>query len=135
MTPRMKWIPVLGFILGVLVLGIPYFFTAYSELKLPEALNKPGLFVVAVAAGVTVGYGAKTFWKGLLLFGAVAPTVIMLRVVFDEIADPTSHNLWPFEVAIAVGASAPYAFFGAALGWVFFKLSGRQATLEESARD
>ncbi len=33
---------------------------------------------------------------------AVIPAVVLSRVIFEGLSDPTSHNLWPFELIIAV---------------------------------
>lgn len=126
MIARLKWTATLGFVLSVLAVGVPYFLTPYGKANLPEILYRPSLFVMGAMAAVTVGCGATKFLKGVLIFGAVVPTVIMLRVLWDVIGDPTSHNLWPFEVAIGLWYSAPYAFVGALLGGIFFKLLGRE---------
>jgi hypothetical protein len=40
------------------------------------------------------------------------------RVVIDTAADPTSHNLWPFEVVLAVVVSVPPICVGGLLAWV-----------------
>jgi len=41
-------------------------------------------------------------WKGGWRIGATLPLLAVLfvvaRIVFDTRRDPTSHNLWPFEV-------------------------------------
>ena len=48
-------------------------------------------------------------WRGLWRAAAAAPALLMafvvLRIVADGARDPTSHNLWPFEVLTAGIAS------------------------------
>lgn len=45
-------------------------------------------------------------WRGGWRFAAVLPLLgvafVLARIVFDTRRDPTSHNLWPFEVVIGV---------------------------------
>jgi hypothetical protein len=45
----------------------------------------------------------------------------MVRVVRETSVDPTSHNLWPFEIVIASGLGFPAAFAGAVLGWLLVR--------------
>jgi hypothetical protein len=96
--------------------GIPYWQIPYAKVSLPDSLLGMGLLVVSVAAALT-----RAFVKGRLLpvifvVGAAVPCAVFARVVFDGIRDPTSHNLWPFElvIAIVVGliASSAGAFIG-----------------------
>jgi hypothetical protein len=51
--------------------------------------------------------------------GSAFPAIIFARVVLDCMEDPTNHNLWPFEVVMAVGlgmiVTFPFAAFGALL--------------------
>ena len=43
-------------------------------------------------------------WKGIWRLAALLPlfvvSFIVARIVVDTQADPTSHNLWPFEVVV-----------------------------------
>ena len=49
-------------------------------------------------------------WLGRWRWAALVPVVIVLglvlRIVLEVRADPTSHNLWPFEVLATVIAAA-----------------------------
>ena len=48
-------------------------------------------------------------WDGAWRYLAAAPAVVVgfvvLRIVIDTALDPTSHNLWPFEIVMAGGMS------------------------------
>jgi hypothetical protein len=48
-------------------------------------------------------------WSGLWRWGALLPLIVMgfvvLRIVIDTSRDPTSHNLWPFEIVMFGGGS------------------------------
>lgn len=49
-------------------------------------------------------------WRGGWRVVATVPGLVVLwvvlRIVFDTARDPTSHNLWPFELLLAGGASS-----------------------------
>jgi hypothetical protein len=124
-----KRIPWLGFIVSVLAVGLPYWLIPYGsrEFSLPSALYGPQLCVPVLAAALAVGSGAAGFWKGLALLGASIPAAVMLRVVAEVIIDPTSHNLWPFEIIISAMVSAPCALAGAFIGWIAWQIRGRIA--------
>ncbi|MBX3700532.1 MAG: hypothetical protein KF903_05975 [Dokdonella sp.] len=49
-------------------------------------------------------------WRGRWRLAAAVPAVVMgyvvARIVVDGARDPTSHNLWPFEILMAGGCSS-----------------------------
>jgi len=47
----------------------------------------------------------------------------MARVVYEVVPDPTSHNLWPFELALAVVPGFGPALAGAVAGGLAARLS------------
>jgi hypothetical protein len=49
----------------------------------------------------------------------------LLRVIVGVTADPTSHNLWPFEVILACVVGLGVSLSGALLGSGFLLLQGR----------
>jgi hypothetical protein len=106
-----------GFSAAVLALGLKYWLLPYGAFNLPGALVGPGLVVTGIASAAAGGLGAAKFLSGAIIFGSAAPTVVMIRVIIDCIPDPTRHNLWPFEVAIAYGVGLPWALGGAVIGW------------------
>jgi hypothetical protein len=64
-------------------------------------------FVLLLGIGVTVvGVRALVRWQGGWRWAALAPLLLVLWVVLNIVlgvrADPTSHNLWPFEVFSAI---------------------------------
>jgi hypothetical protein len=72
-----------------------------------------GGFMLLVGA---LGIGGLVFpllalwrWQGGWKLAAAVPAgivgFVILRIVVDTAGDPTSHNLWPFEVLIAGFAS------------------------------
>jgi membrane protein implicated in regulation of membrane protease activity len=78
------------------------------------AINGFGLFLLAfVLACVAVPLWNAARWHGLWRILAALPVLVVLfvivRILVDTRRDPTSHNLWPFEVimwgAIALGVA------------------------------
>jgi hypothetical protein len=128
MVPCMTFLPInrrvvwMGFCVAVLSLGLTYWRIPYGTVNLPEALYGPALAMTAIACAVALWMRATRFWRGVLIFASTPPTTVMIRVIADCIADPTRHNLWPFEVAIAYGVGMPCALAGAVIGWIAARL-------------
>ena len=82
------------------------------------------VFVVGTAAALLRWRGGWRWLAGLPLLGVIA---IVAKIAVDIGADPTAHNLWPFEVLGAVAVA------GAALGCLLLirlaasRLAGRAA--------
>ena len=67
------------------------------------AINGFGLFLLAfILASLGVPLWNAVRWQGLWRLLAALPIVVLLfviaRIVVDTSRDPTSHNLWPFEI-------------------------------------
>jgi hypothetical protein len=67
-------------------------------------------FVLLLGIGLTVfGVWALLRWHGVWGWAALVPLLlvlgVVLRIVIDVRANPTSHNLWPFEVLAGVMAA------------------------------
>ena len=62
--------------------------------------------------------GAGIILSGFVV-GVTFPAVVAVRIVMDVMNNPTDHNLWPFEVAIAsvfgMGIALPTAAIGGLL--------------------
>ena len=70
-----------------------------------ETLFYAGFMLAAAAlgiGGVAAPIWAMRRWRGGWRVAAAVPAVmtgfVVLRIVVDTAADPTSHNLWPFEI-------------------------------------
>jgi hypothetical protein len=63
-------------------------------------------FTLAMLGFLLAGFGAPAWawykWRGGWRAAALAPALLMafvvLRIMLDTARDPTSHNLWPFEI-------------------------------------
>jgi hypothetical protein len=80
------------------------------------------LLVVVISSALSRAIGKCPFVPTVVVVGAAVPVAVIVRVVVDTLRDPTSHNLWPFEVIIAVGvgllASASGALAGSIPGFL-----------------
>jgi hypothetical protein len=111
-----------GFATSFLAVGIPYWSIPYQAVNLPNAVWKPGLIVVAATAGILCVCAAARFWRIVAITGASVPAAVLARVAVETSRDPTSHNLWPFELVIALGVGLAAALAGAAVGSVGARL-------------
>jgi len=56
----------------------------------------------------------------LITIGFVS--AIIVRIIYDTvIIDPTSHNLWPFEIVISICITFPIAFIGSTITFLAFR--------------
>lgn len=94
---------------------------AYVEQRAREPVSggmvalSAGFMVLVLAlgaGGVVLPIRSVRRWSGAWRFAAAVPCVVMafivLRIIVDVMIDPTSHNLWPFEVLYAAAASLLY---------------------------
>ncbi len=113
------WLP--GFAAGFLMIGVPYWLTPYGKDDHPNPLLGAGLLVVIAAAALTRFYFGKPTLHVAAVMGSTFPVAVKVRVAVEVSLDPTSHNLWPFEVVITsfVGGAAALAgtLLGALASW------------------
>lgn len=55
-----------------------------------------------------------------------APVAVVGRVLIDTADDPSTHSLWPFEIAVAIGISLPPVLIGVFAGWAVRRLIDRR---------
>jgi hypothetical protein len=75
-----------------------------------------GAAIVGTLAAAAIIAGRCRFWPSVLTMAASVPAVVATRVVFDGMHDPTSHNLWPFELVLAAVVGLAIALFGGVIG-------------------
>ena len=110
-----KVVSVVALLVAILAVGIPYWRIPYSQVSLPGSLYGVGLVVVILVAAVLRTSG-HSFKRAFTTAGMAMPAAVVARVVFDGVRDPTSHNLWPFEVVIAAVVGFAAALAGALIG-------------------
>lgn len=102
-----------------LAMMLPLYWRAFERSSnLPDALYG-GCLAVAGIAALLGGWRLRLgFWLSTIAPAFAVVATVMLRVVWDVAKDVTAHNLWPFEVAIALGVGVPVAAVGAGVGWL-----------------
>ena len=89
----------MALVLPVIAVGATYWPQPYNSAgtQLPSALLWWPVVLVffGAVASRLAGAGFLASW---LVAGAPLAIVVMVRVLRDTAADPTSHNLWPLEL-------------------------------------
>lgn len=124
MKPRNIAVLALAFAGAFFAVGIPYWQIPYSQLNLPHAVWGFPLVLAGGVAVVARAVGGTGFWLTALATGSAVPGAVMARVVYDTAIDPTSHNLWPFEIVLASGPGVVAGVLGALVGGVLVRLRG-----------
>lgn len=115
----------LAFLSSFFAVGLSFWRIPYNQVNLPNALLTLGLWVVGASASLLCFRGAASIWRIAVIIGAAVPAAVFARIVVKGIQDPTSHNLWPLEVLIAVPIGWFTALAGAVLGALAARLVGR----------
>jgi hypothetical protein len=113
---RTSTIRLAAFVVAFLAIGIPYWQIEYAKVQLPNSLVEPQLLVVVLASFVIRRFTGTSIWHATSLAGVAVPGAVAARVIVEATRDPTSHNLWPFEVVLAFGVGLIAAAVGALLG-------------------
>jgi hypothetical protein len=120
--------PVRTFVFAIVLVSsvavlIPYASRINLGHQLPGALYGIGLWIVGFAAMIARWRLRLGILAATCAAGAGVPIAVLCKLVWDVVADPTSHNLWPFELAIALAVGAAAALVGALVGWVLAVLA------------
>jgi hypothetical protein len=118
MTLRAAFWLVAAFVISFFAVGFPYWQIPYAKVSLPSTLYGAGLLVVGVLAAAVRAVGKARLLAVIFVVGAAVPAPILARITVDTAKDPTSHNLWPFEVIIAAMIGVLCASAGALVGSV-----------------
>jgi hypothetical protein len=116
----------IGFLIAFIGVGFPYWQLPYAQVSLPDSLYGPGLAAIAVVALMARAFGLARFWKVWLLIAAAVPAAVLVRIIIDTTADATTHNLWPFELAIAIALGLVCSLVGSLLGSLLLTRSSKR---------
>lgn len=120
--PRRRWRALALFASTTLAVAIPYWWAFGQRVNLPDALGGP-VPPLLFAAGLFGVWRLRIgTWLPALAVCAAAPAAVMSRVLWDVATDPTAHNLWPLEIALALWAALPGALAGVLAGWLLARL-------------
>jgi|SRR5215475_12294972 len=114
------WV-LLAFAVVVLAAGIPYWSVSYDELNRGHFAVLPGAVLLGILTLFLVAADVapikRIAWTMLLC----VPTIVAVSIAKHTAADPTSHNLWPFELLLAAISGAvivlPALLLGLAARW------------------
>lgn len=110
----------------VQALAIGLYWRAFDATpSLPTALYGAPLALPLVMAAAVAGIGRRSAAAAFCCGAAVLPLAAFARVQHDVALDPGTHNLWPFEIAIAFGVGLPAALAGALGVWLWRRLAAR----------
>ena len=115
MVKRWRW-PCVGFVVAVFGVGIGYWPVAYGDADLPNSLPAYSLLLVSLVAVVLRTATDTPAWAAWAFPAASVPAAVMVRVIVEVGLDPTSHNLWPFEIVIAAVVGGFLAGVGLGIG-------------------
>lgn len=104
-----------AFAVAVIGVGAIYWRVPYSRADV-TSIGAWGAAIVATLTAGAIIAGRCRFWPSVLAMGGVVPVVVGVRVVVEGLRDPTSHNLWPFEMVFAAVVGLALALAGGAIG-------------------
>ncbi|HZM26217.1 MAG TPA: hypothetical protein VFB89_02580 [Gemmatimonadales bacterium] len=111
---------------GLLACGITLWPVPYEKVSLPENPAGSTWFLLGAVAGLLAGYLLKQKKRVPVLAVAGGFVLAVLgRVAVETSRDPTSHNLWPFEVAIAGVIGLGAAVVGVGLARLFQRATAK----------
>jgi hypothetical protein len=121
------WPAVVASICAVAII-VPYWAADYADVE-DGGLGTFALPVAAILGVAAFVLSALHLGRKLeiaLALCAPAPIAVVGRVLIDTADDPTTHSLWPFEIVLAVGISAPPILLGVFAGWGARRLAERR---------
>jgi hypothetical protein len=99
-----------------LIGGIPYWRIPYNQFDASHIEVLPGVVLLGFLTFMLVfdaAVPARTVVVTMLLCG---PAIVGVSILRDTAADPTSHNLWPFEIVFAAILGGAIVVTGWAVG-------------------
>jgi hypothetical protein len=86
----------------------------------------PGMLLLLGGAALFLTWVADTgIIASAVTVAGSFPAIILVRVVLDGTQDPTSHNLWPFEVVLGFGFAMGVTLLFAGWGALIHRLMHR----------
>jgi hypothetical protein len=116
----------IGFLIAFVAVGFAHWQLPYNQVSLPDSLYGPGLVAVGVIALMLRAFGTGRFLTAWLLIATTVPAAVMARVLVETSRDPTSHNLWPLEILIALAVGLVCSLIGTAIGSLLLMRSSKR---------
>jgi hypothetical protein len=119
-SPAWGWSAVTA-VVATGVYGTVWWSAAYADLDFGAFTL--GVFALAAVPAIALrASGVAPFLMAAGTLPAALITAVMVRVAVDVMADPTSHNLWPFEVVFAGVIGAFWGLVAAGVGELLLRL-------------
>ena len=117
---------VLPILLGLLIGAFGYWTADFSEenalYQSVFYIKAPGAFLATLLVGVF--RKNQPAWNALIVsFGVMLG--MLSRIFTDMVIDPSSHNLFPFELLIGLVIVLPVSFVGSYLVYGIFFIAGK----------
>lgn len=125
-----RWLAA-AFGVSLLAFGLPFWSLSYQQAQRWSSLMELGVIVTALAACGLRLLNLERSWRIVLVVGSAVPLADIARVFMDTARDPTSHNLWPFEVVMM----AFIGYFWAGVGTLVGKAGARAAAQDPQGHD
>lgn len=103
--------PLVGLVVGTVICSLPYLL--YSAQFPPLAVTAIALMLASMGLAII---RPSEKWRSGIGVGAGILVPIVTIIGIDLQRDPTSHNLFPFEIAFGLAVGMPAALLGALLG-------------------
>lgn len=105
------------FLTAFILFGVPHWLTPYNKATAAGTVLC-GVLVAAVAGAARYRLAGQKFSAVVSAAALGAPAAALARVIVETVlVDPTSHNLWPFELAayglLGFAGAVPGALLGA----------------------
>jgi hypothetical protein len=91
-----------AFVAAFFLIGIPFWDIPYSQVSVPNSLVAPGLIGLVALTVILTVFEVASLRRIFVVMSLCLPVVVYARVEVETGRDPTSHNLWPFEVVFAL---------------------------------
>ena len=102
-------------VVTTLVYGTVYWTTPYDDLDI-SSLTLVVFLLAALPVIALRAMGVAPFLLSAAVSPAALAAAVMVRVAVDVARDPTSHNLWPIEIVIAVVVGGFWGIVAAGVG-------------------
>lgn len=113
----------LSVVAGVLACGLPLWPIPYREVSMPGNPAPGTWLLLGSLAGLLAGYLIRPGLRKPILAVATGFVLAVLgRISVETSRDPTSHNLWPFEVVIVGGFGLAAGLLGVGLARLIQRL-------------
>ena len=103
--------PFVGLVVGAVICSLPYLL--YSAQFPPLAITAIALMLASTGLAVM---RPSDKWRSGIAVGAGILVPMVTIIAIDLQRDPTSHNLFPFEIVFGLAVAMPGALLGAWLG-------------------